>query len=71
MCVSICHYFPICIFSYGALLQYLVSLVLIVIILFRLINYNIRTKTSVCNCHISLATYALAVNKKISDHIYR
>ncbi len=49
--------FPINIFFDGALLQYLVYLVLIVIIIFRLINYNNRFKTSVCIHHMSLATF--------------
>jgi hypothetical protein len=39
-------------FSCGAPFQYHVYLVLTVIILFRLINHNIRIKTSVCIHHI-------------------
>jgi hypothetical protein len=48
--------------SFVAPLQYLVYLVLIVIILFRLINHNIRIKTSVCIPHISLASLAMVAN---------
>ncbi len=59
MSISICHCFPTSIFSCEALLQYLVYLVLFIIIFFRLINYDIRTKTSACINHISLTTFAL------------
>jgi hypothetical protein len=38
--------FPVSIFSCGALLQYIVYLVLIVIIFFRLITLNTRSKTT-------------------------
>ncbi len=43
-----CHLLPTSIFFCGAFLQYLVYLVLIVIIFFRLRNHDNRIKTSVC-----------------------
>ncbi len=55
-------YFAVSVSSFEAPLQYLVYLVLIVIILFRLINHNIRIKTSVCIPHISLASLAMVAN---------
>jgi hypothetical protein len=45
-------------FSCGTLLQYLVYLVLIVIIFFRLINHENRMKITAFIHHISLATFA-------------
>ncbi len=60
-------------FSRGAILQYLVYLVLIVIIFSMLNNHNKRIKASVRINHISLATFAIVSDSNnmcfISDHV--
>jgi hypothetical protein len=60
-------------FSRGAILQYLVYLVLIVIIFSMLSNHNKRIKASVRINHISLATFAIVSDSInmccISDHV--
>jgi hypothetical protein len=45
---SICHLLPTSIYSWGALFQYIIYLVLIVIIIFRLINHNFCMHLSHC-----------------------
>ncbi len=60
-------------FSRGAILQYLVYLVLIVIIFYMLSNHNKRIKPSVRINHISLATFAIVQDSInmwfLSDHV--
>jgi hypothetical protein len=62
MYISICHLLSYGIFSCFSLRQYLVYLVLIFIIFFRLINHNIRRKTSACIHHLSFTTFVLVAN---------
>ncbi len=49
-------------FFCGTLLQYVISLVLIVIIFFRLINHNNRIETSAWINYIAFATFTAVLN---------
>ncbi len=57
--------FLLAFFSCGALLQYLVYLVLTIIVSFSLVNHNNRVNTSACIHDISVATFAIVAKNNL------